>query len=56
MLFYYCFGMFKLATIIQQIYARFRRGLTDDARFAGWNKQVEAIGIAAVTTLAAGKI
>ena len=56
MLFYYCFGMFKLATIIQQIYARFQRGLTDDTRFAGWNKQVEAIGIAAVTTLAAGKI
>ena len=56
MLFYYCFGMFKLATIIQQIYARFERGLTDDARFAGWNKQVEAIGIAAVTTLAAGKL
>jgi len=33
--FYYAFGIFKIAVIIQQIYARFVRGTTEDARFAG---------------------
>jgi aminoglycoside phosphotransferase (APT) family kinase protein len=32
--FYYCFGLFKIAVIVQQIYYRFRRGLTQDPRFA----------------------
>lgn len=32
--FYYVFGIFKIAVIIQQIYARFVRGTTKDARFA----------------------
>src|SRR5262249_10889558 len=34
MLFYYCFGIYKIAVIIQQIYARYVRGHTRDARFA----------------------
>lgn len=33
--FYYVFGIFKIAVIIQQIYARYVRGTTKDARFAG---------------------
>ena len=33
-LFYYCFGLFKIAVIIQQIYVRFVRGATQDPRFA----------------------
>jgi len=33
--FYYVFGIFKIAVIIQQIYARFVRGTTKDTRFAG---------------------
>ena len=32
--FYYAFGAFKIAVIIQQIYARYKRGLTKDRRFA----------------------
>ena len=32
--FYYCFGVFKIAVIIGQIYARFVRGHTQDPRFA----------------------
>jgi len=32
MLFYYVFGTFKIAVICQQIYARFVKGFTDDAR------------------------
>jgi len=34
-LFYFAFGLYKIGVIIQQIYARYRRGLTRDARFAG---------------------
>jgi aminoglycoside phosphotransferase (APT) family kinase protein len=32
-LFYYVFGLFKNATIVQQIYARWKAGLTKDPRF-----------------------
>lgn len=32
--FYYCFGVFKIAVIVQQIYARYVRGHTQDPRFA----------------------
>lgn len=32
--FYFCFGMFRLAVIGQQIYYRYYQGLTKDARFA----------------------
>ena len=47
-LFYYCFGMFKLAVIVQQIYARFVRGHTADRRFAHLNQTVAALARAAV--------
>ena len=33
--FYYAYGLFKIAVIVQQIYARFKQGSTQDARFAG---------------------
>jgi aminoglycoside phosphotransferase (APT) family kinase protein len=33
-LFFYCFGLFKIAVIVQQIYARYVRGHTRDSRFA----------------------
>lgn len=33
-LFYYVFGCFKLAVIAQQIYARYKKGITKDKRFA----------------------
>lgn len=32
--FYYVFGCFKIAVIAQQIYARYKKGLTKDPRFA----------------------
>ena len=35
MLFYYVFGSFKIAVIVQQIYARYKKGFTADERFAG---------------------
>jgi aminoglycoside phosphotransferase (APT) family kinase protein len=34
LVFYYAFGLFKTAVIAQQIYFRFAKGLTTDARFA----------------------
>jgi len=33
-LFYYVFGLFKTAVVAQQIYYRFKQGLTKDPRFA----------------------
>ncbi|MCA9595532.1 MAG: phosphotransferase family protein [Myxococcales bacterium] len=33
-LFYYCFGLFKTAVVLQQIYYRYKHGFTKDERFA----------------------
>jgi aminoglycoside phosphotransferase (APT) family kinase protein len=42
--FYYVFGLFKVAVIAQQIFARYRQGLTQDARFAGLGDVVATCG------------
>ncbi len=55
-LFYYVYALFKIAVIIQQIYARFRRGLTDDPRFAMFGFGVQMIGRTAARALEAGTI
>jgi len=39
--FYYVFGLFKIAVIAQQIYHRFSKGFTTDPRFANLNKASE---------------
>lgn len=39
--FYYAFGLFKIAVIAQQIYYRYNKGLTSDPRFANLNKASE---------------
>lgn len=39
--FYYVFGLFKIAVIAQQIYYRYNKGLTSDPRFANLNKASE---------------
>lgn len=38
LVFYYVYGLFKIAVIAQQIYYRYHKGLTTDPRFAGLNK------------------
>lgn len=38
--FYEVFGLFRLAGILQQIYARFYQGQTEDKRFAGFGQVV----------------
>jgi len=41
MVFYYAFGLFKIAVIAQQIYYRYSKGLTSDPRFANLDKAAE---------------
>ena len=36
--FYYVYGLFKLAVIVQQIYFRYNSGLTNDERFANFDQ------------------
>jgi aminoglycoside phosphotransferase (APT) family kinase protein len=55
-LFYYCYGLFKIAVIVQQIYARFVRGHTRDARFGRMNALVAALARQADQRLTAGAI
>jgi aminoglycoside phosphotransferase (APT) family kinase protein len=55
-LFYYCYGLFKLAVIIQQIYARYVRGHTRDERFARMNERVRATSEQAVRALEKGHV
>ena len=55
-LFYYCFGLFKIAVIIQQIYARLVRGHTHDSRFAQLNEVVAVMSQQAERALEAGTI
>ncbi len=43
-IFYYVFGCFKVAVIGQQIYARFKKGLTNDPRFAALIHVIDACG------------
>jgi aminoglycoside phosphotransferase (APT) family kinase protein len=42
MLYYFVFGSYKIAVIVQQIYARFRKGLTSDPRFGQLHHVVKA--------------
>lgn len=49
--FYYCFGLFRLAVIIQQIYFRYYHGQTADKRFAAFIFGVQALLNAAARRL-----
>jgi len=55
MLFYYCFALFKLAVIAQQIYKRYVEGLTKDERFAALGLGVQMLARAAVEAADRGK-
>ena len=41
--FYFCFGLFRLAVIGQQIYYRYYHGMTKDERFAGYVKKAHVL-------------
>lgn len=55
MLFYYAFGLYKIAVIVQQIYARYVRGYTKDARFARLNEWVAATSQQALKAVETGR-
>jgi aminoglycoside phosphotransferase (APT) family kinase protein len=52
----YVFGVFKVAVIVQQIYARYQRGLATDPRFAELGAVVVACGETAQAAIARGRI
>jgi len=54
--FYLAFGLFKVAVIAQQIYARHVRGLTADPRFARLGEVVAALGARAVAVAETGRL
>ncbi|MEK7724943.1 MAG: phosphotransferase family protein, partial [Acidobacteriota bacterium] len=56
MLFYYVFGAFKIAVIAQQIYYRYKKGFTQDRRFATFNHFVNALGKIALFGIESRKI
>ena len=54
--FYYAFGLFKIAVIAQQIYARYRKGLTSDERFARLGEAVRLFAMIAERVTTTGAI
>lgn len=54
--FYYAFGLFKVAVIAQQIFARHQQGLTADPRFAQLGAVVAALGEAAGRVVESGEL
>jgi aminoglycoside phosphotransferase (APT) family kinase protein len=54
--YYFAFGLFKVAIIAQQIFARHVAGLTADARFARLGTAVEALGEAGVRVTETGHV
>lgn len=56
LVFYYAYGLFKIAVIAQQIYYRFARGLTQDERFAMLIHGVRACAQGAVLAIERGRI
>ena len=51
MLFCYVCGLFKVAVIAQQIYARYARGMTKDPRFRRVQQTGRGIGLGAVRAI-----
>lgn len=56
MLFYYAYALFKTAVVAQQIYARWKKGLTKDARFEIVIHAVRVLGASAVKAARTGAI
>jgi aminoglycoside phosphotransferase (APT) family kinase protein len=54
--FYYVFGLFKVAVIVQQIYRRYRDARTQDLRFATLDQAVAMCGKAAAQAIGRGRI
>lgn len=55
-IFYYAFGLFKTGVVLQQIYARYKMGHTQDERFASFNHVVRAFGTMASRSIELNRI
>ena len=55
-LFYYVYALLKIAVIVQQIYARYKAGFTQDERFARLIDAVWALGRTAMLAIDKGRI
>lgn len=53
---YYIFALVKLAVIVQQIYYRYKQGLTQDERFAILIEMVKLLGAKAVRSIDSGLV
>src|SRR3712207_1697382 len=53
---YMVFGYFKLAVILQQIYARWKKGQTRDGRFADFDRRVRNLILHANNLVEKGKL
>jgi len=54
--FYYCFALFKSCGVVQQIYYRYKQGLTHDERFGAMIHAVHALSSTAVRAINSGHI
>lgn len=54
--FYYVYGLFKIAVIVQQIYRRYKLGYSHDPRFAGLIHAVQVCGQTALQSIARRRI
>jgi hypothetical protein len=54
--FYFVFGLFKIAVIVQQIYFRYKNGFTKDTRFKYLNLVVKAYSFLAIKSIEKQKI
>lgn len=54
--FYYAYGLLKIAVIVQQIFYRYRQGLTQDARFADLGHLIRACGQMAMRAIELNRI
>lgn len=55
-IFYYVYGLFKISVITQQIYFRFKKGFTQDERFASLNQVVGGLGTMAMQAILKNKL
>ena len=56
LVFYYVYGLFKTAVVAQQIYYRFAKGLTQDARFGAFIMAVRLLAEQAKSALDRGVV
>lgn len=54
--FYYAYGLLKIAVIVQQIYFRYQQKLTKDPRFASLDRLVKACGQQAQRAIELGRV